>query len=658
MGQLILSNVASSNSSSDYRPDIDGLRGVAIACVVLFHSFPEIFSGGFVGVDVFFVISGYVITRTLIRDADAGNFSIAAFYRRRVRRLFPALFVVLIASLILGSALLLPKEFGEMCKTIAAGAGFFSNFILAREVGYFDSAAQTKPLLHLWSLSIEEQFYFVWPFFLLFLMKRRRAPEYIAATSLISLATCIFQERGAYAFYMPIPRFWELLVGCGLAYCEEKPREVSSWMLRVLDRAKHRADAVSTLGFLSILIALFLFPNDRESLWWERLLPTIGAALIISSGAASLVNQRLLSRPLLVSLGLVSYSLYLWHWPTEVFTRAAIGDIPAAAQLLVIAAALLLSVITYRFVERPLRTSASPRLGLRYFLTPMVLLIAVASVETLRYLPVTIPKSDRALVPCSGKYAALGVKFCAQSMTSTPTAVVFGDSHADHFFAGVAADQKRSWLELGNNSCAPLYALKSSGLDVPDCERRVRSMIDEIVADQNLKLVAFVFYGGYFLGTDVAADHISNKLGPSHVKLSYQEVDDKEQAFFLSFAATVGMLERAHKQIAVVIDNPELPFFPRDCISVFASIFQNECNMSLDAVLARQAQFRQILTRLQESHPDVRIFDSLDVLCPNGRCDVKRDGAVLYEDSHHLSAAGANLVAASFIDWIAGWASE
>lgn len=361
-----------SNLLPDYRPDIDGLRAVAVLSVVAFHAFPEWVHGGFVGVDVFFVISGFLISTIILRSLDAGSFSFADFYARRIKRIFPALALVLATFLVLGWAFLLKDEFRQLGGHTAAGAAFLSNFLLMREAGYFDTAAEMKPLLHLWSLGIEEQFYLVWPLLLFLTYRFRRNPVAVILTILaISFALNVGRAGGRHAvqtFYHPLTRFWELLLGSALAWISLHAREALDAALRRLlpatDRQSALHDAKSFLGLAFITTAVLFLDHDRTFPGWWALLPTLGACLLISAGPNATVNRHLLSHPGVVFVGLISYPLYLWHWPLLAFARIIEAGTPSIAlRLALVALGILLAYLTYRLVERPVRASRPPVAG-------------------------------------------------------------------------------------------------------------------------------------------------------------------------------------------------------------------------------------------------------------------------------------------------------
>lgn len=346
-----------SHASDRYRPDIDGLRGIAILSVVLFHGFPSLLRGGFAGVDVFFVISGFLISQILAEDmARTGSRLtgvIGRFYARRVRRLFPALATVLVATLALGWVLMLPDEFKKLGRHAVASIGFYINFVQSKETGYFNGGAAARPLLHLWSLGVEEQFYLAWPLVLWIAFRFR--PAVVPATIfflVFSFAWNAHKTTGAAeaAFYLPQNRMWELLMGAMAAWCyrpDDSDGNPSASVAR-------EAAAIVGLGCVACGLATVRSVETVPNAW--TLLPTVGTAVLLCAGPASRVGASVLGFRPLVGLGLVSYPLYLWHWPLLVFSQEMM-DHPSSAWVRsgVLGAALGLAVLTYLWIERPVR---------------------------------------------------------------------------------------------------------------------------------------------------------------------------------------------------------------------------------------------------------------------------------------------------------------
>lgn len=361
-------NLGPSLHHPKYRADVDGLRAVAILSVVIFHAFPDYLPGGFIGVDIFFVISGYLISTIIFGSLETGGFSFQTFYARRIMRIFPALAVVLLASLTFGWLVLLADELNQLGWQAVAGAGFFSNFVLWGEFGYFDTAAETKPLLHLWSLSIEEQFYIVWPLIVWLLWRwRRSVPWVIAGLFLMSflLNITLMTRDPVGAFYLPLTRFWELLCGAILAWFATQSADLGRYpsirrLLQVPPGWLAHAASIAAV----VLIGFGLVAIDKEASFpgYWALLPVVGATLLIAAGPSAAVNRYVLSTRVMVWFGLVSFPLYLWHWPLLSFSHIIYADVPpVAVKVAAVLLSILLAWLTFRFIEQPIRLSPARR---------------------------------------------------------------------------------------------------------------------------------------------------------------------------------------------------------------------------------------------------------------------------------------------------------
>ena len=342
----------------NYRPDIDGLRAIAISTVVLYHAFPSLLPGGFIGVDIFFVISGFLISGIVFTQVAAGKFSVRDFYIRRICRIFPALVIVLSITAVVGWTWLLPGDWERLGQEIHGSAFFFVNFVFLSQAGYFDEASITKPLLHLWSLSIEEQFYVVWPIATLLACRIRGAlPLLLVVGIFTSFAFNLktITTNPVAAFYMPGTRAWELLIGCLLAFrlkFEESPIALRFSAIETIFAPELRAFC----GLGLIAMAAMFFDSHQPYPGWRALFPTTGAALLIAAGSNATINRALLSNRPMIFIGLISYPLYLWHWPILSFVTIYQGVTPSVQERLgLVLLAFGCAVGTFYLLERPIR---------------------------------------------------------------------------------------------------------------------------------------------------------------------------------------------------------------------------------------------------------------------------------------------------------------
>jgi peptidoglycan/LPS O-acetylase OafA/YrhL len=501
-----------------YREDVDGLRAVAVLPVLLYHAFPASVSGGFIGVDIFFVISGFLITGIIHQQMMRGTLGVADFYARRIRRIFPALITVVLITFLIGWYVLPPRDLKSLGTNIAGGAVFAQNFVLLGQVSYFDLAADKKPLLHLWSLGIEEQYYIVWPLLLLLISRwRLRILAVTAALAVASFVACVIVQARApeYAFYLPVTRAWELLVGSGLALWlngrAAAPAQASGTPVRVF------REVIGLAALLAILIALWRFSPRTPFPSYATLVPVLAAAALIGT-SNSLVHRYLLSSRGAVFVGLISYPLYLWHYPLMAYARIHFADaVPAPVMIGILIASFLLSWLTYQFIERPIRFGkqhVAYKVGA--LLGGMVALGAVGLVaDQTNGWPSRIPDSlrgfmldgsetaqywraDKCLLTPDQSASHFSPE-CAGS-GGHPLVVVWGDSYGASLYPGLVhfgAERGFDVAEYTASACPPL-------MDFVHPERRFCKGANDFVLQRlaELKPEAVIFYSTWSYGAD------------------------------------------------------------------------------------------------------------------------------------------------------------
>jgi peptidoglycan/LPS O-acetylase OafA/YrhL len=477
-----------------YRADIDGLRALAVLSVVIYHAFPTRLAGGFIGVDIFFVISGFLISTIIFTNLQSGSFSYLEFYQRRVRRIFPALMIVLLACLGLGWFGLLAGEYQQVGRHTLGGIGFISNLMLWSEAGYdyFNTASESKPLLHLWSLAIEEQFYLIWPLLLVLLWKHRWNFTGVAwSIGLVSFAFNVlsFPEHAQAAFYSPLSRFWELMVGGLLAHA----------LMYKADSMARYANAQSALGMVLIVAGLAFVNSERAFPGWWALLPTVGAALLISAGPLAWLNRVALSSPVAVWFGKISYPLYLWHWP--LLSLAMLWnneETPAGpVRLGLVLLAIALAWLTYKFVELPIRVGnhgSTPQLIGAFCLvgllaTPIIVLNgfpgrSINKDETRVFLDqykklTRLGLSDYYQERCdfsdwaTGKNKGSIDSACTATSGNRPVYLLWGDSHGQALSFGIRKNLSPSvqLAQVLTSGCKPkLHPDPKNGTDRSACQ--------------------------------------------------------------------------------------------------------------------------------------------------------------------------------------------
>jgi peptidoglycan/LPS O-acetylase OafA/YrhL len=477
-----------------YRKDIDGLRAIAVLSVIIFHAYPNFLPGGFVGVDIFFVISGYLITSILVGESEAGTFSLFQFYVRRIKRIFPALIVVLIFVYVYGWFNFLSDDYAVIGKHIAAGASFTSNFISWAEAGYFDSEAIKKPLLHLWSLAIEEQFYIFWPFFILLICRLKLS--FLKVVTICLGGSFVWgliqiQSDSIAAFYSPLTRFWELLIGAILVGLK-RDEPIKAFINGCRGYLSYFGIALISISFVSI---------DHNSLFpgvWA-ILPTLGAALIILDSSSLSLPNRLLGTRFMVWVGLISYPLYLWHWPLlsigNWYWADGFSDIRKFQVLLL---TVLLATATYFFIERPIR------FGEKFKKTKIITLCFLISFVGVMgyscYIRDGIPMRHRDFMKQISTYQYDKVKEQQQNIcflmgkNDNPLnyvtqcsnfkkglkIILWGDSHAGSLYPGLKQLEKDYPISVVQYSLAGCGGLLPDASDKSYCVRANKIALDQV----------------------------------------------------------------------------------------------------------------------------------------------------------------------------------
>ena len=609
------------------------MRAVAVLAVVVFHAMPTWLRGGYVGVDVFFVISGYLITGILVSANDAGTFGFLEFYARRARRIFPALVLVLVATVALGALVLSPLENIRLGRHVVAGALFSSNLLLWREAGYFDVASAGKPLLHLWSLGIEEQFYLGWPCVILVLSLPRLKRYRLAATALLAIASFVFDVHvlghdTAAGFYSPAARAWELIVGALIALLATHGAG--------LPLPKRWRDVCAACGALLVLAAIARFTPATPFPGWFALAPVLGTALLIGAGPDAWLNERVLSHRLPVSIGLVSYPLYLWHWPLLVLLRRAssagvgLSTLAPSAAIGVVALSIVAAYGTYRLLELPLRRPAVSPVALRASFA----LAAAGALGAVTTLSRADLDHDTLLAQqARNDWATPKIVDAVYYVTAThgdPRIAFIGDSHAEQYYPSVKHETERradaptvAFSTYGGCPflptfypvvCKKHYARALRLASSPSVQRVVIASAWDMYAANGDQ-------GEQFELSDVALRESFAALEPDIVRLRALGKD------------VVILGPHPHAEIA----DPELLAAHRR-ISAIGTIAPATFakSFALSAFRERTREIDQDLARLA-AHTGARVIDPTDVLCPEGECFTTDDhGTPIRKDSNHL----------------------
>ena len=655
------------HSLPEYRPDIDGLRGVAVGLVVAYHAFPGLRTGGFVGVDVFFVISGYLITQLVLGALQTGTFSLVAFYGRRVRRIAPALVVVLAACLIAGWLLLLPAELRWLGSSIQWSVPFLANVYFAHIGAYFDPVAELAPLIHLWSLGVEEQFYIAWPVLLVLAARRGLTLRLMAGLLAASLVYSIWSAaHGTPHFYNPATRAWELALGGVL----------TAWRGGAAAAAPMRhpgAEASSALGLVLIVLGGVCWSVDRgvPGIW--SLIPTAGAALSISAGPHTLINGSLLASRPMIFLGRISYPWYLWHWPLLAFTRVVLGHrAPPAVATLEIIVALLAAYATYRLVEYPIRFGELRRKAVPALLAGLALLALVGTGLHWRWIGGRLsgPVVDRwnAAVtdwhfPGDKLNPETGAGILTVASHRNRKAVFIGDSHMEQYWPRVQRvidtypDLARSAVFATYLGCPPLPGVRNPWPDT-DCSGRFDYALKQAYQPDVDTVVFGAFWEYYFLGEYSPESLAARVYGVPAISRAPLRLDSRATQLALGqFERTISGLVSSGRRVFIVLSNPTSPRFDphfppqlRFARHLPASLPRGTMPV-IDAV-PFEAFIAPLMMRLRDiaARSGAQVLDPRSTLCEAMACPSgDADELPLYLDSHHLNGANARN-RATFLD--------
>lgn len=620
--------------------------------MILFHAGLEFFSGGFVGVDIFFVISGYLITTILLEDIEHKRLSILNFYERRIRRIFPALFLVMLICIPFAWALMNAAQMRDFAASLFSTSVFLSNFYFLSQAGYFSPESEYQPLLHTWSLSVEEQYYLFFPLLLATLVKRSHRSALMVIT-LLCVASFLVAEWGwrenpSRAFFFSLTRFWELLVGSIAAFI--------LWRQNVTPK-----NLYSALGLAAITISIFLYDQATPFPSIYTLLPVGGTALIICfAGQGTIVGQFLKLR-VLVGIGLISYSAYLWHQPVFAFARLFQSGAPRSEIMLaLVLLSLILAYITWRFVETPCRRKD-------HISRPLIFGISATGFVFFTSFGLWGYSTDGFRAPTNDE--AKSISFSLAPSLSADIWVV-GDSHGEHLIHGLSHATTGQVKGILSPGCIPLrdvdrydYRFRPG-----DCARTMNAALDKVIAEDPKALIILASMGPVYLdGATFKGKDPARITGLGVELVTDSSLRDRWAVFEIGLRQTFtefSVLENA--QPIFVIDVPELGIdqgCQTDTKAINTAWFNiddpvepmstDSCYVTRAEYDERTSRYRALVYSVASEFPRIRIFDPTDVFCSKSRCSgFTREAGFLYRDADHLSESGSQFWAAHFVSWL------
>ncbi len=624
-----------------YRADIDGLRAIAVLAVLFFHAGLAPVTGGFVGVDVFFVISGYLITSIIVSEVSRGEFTYAGFYERRIRRIIPALMTVIATSVVIGWYVLVPGDYVDFARSAIAAAAFYSNFFFNDQAeDYFAPDSDMQPLLHTWSLGVEEQFYLIAPFLILLLLGRfqRFRGWLVAGIFAVSLAISVYSVQVGWpsAFYLLPSRAFELMIGMALAL--GLAPEIASRTLRQI---------AGFCGLAMIVFAAIAFTAATPFPGAAALIPCLGAALLIQSGGqGDTLAHRVLATLPMVFIGRISYSLYLWHWPLLAYARyTAVDPLTMQERVGLLGLAFVLSVVTYYCIEQPVRQRRVFATRRQVFAGGGVALagclVVTLGIVATRGAPMRLPAEAAEFAQALPGKTATHAR-CMQGSTHDvclvgatdppePSFLLWGDSHAQMLSRGLAGKAAFTGLKgrtVMRGGCPPvLWSGQGFEADLPKCERNMQR-VKQILRETDIRDVILVGrWGNYY-----------SRFG---------------QEFVDSLRRTVEAVRVSHRTVTLIGPVPELPFnLPKAMTRDLMRGTLSDYSVPAAAFHTRQLEILKVLAEL-DAMPGVRVLYPHLELCNNLRCRTVADGRPLYVDDDHLSAKGVEVIAKLLDDALA-----
>lgn len=649
------------NQQSDYRPDIDGVRAIAVLAVVLFHAGIPLVKGGFIGVDIFFVISGLLIGSHVYSDIRAATFRISNFYAKRAKRILPALLAVLAACCLIALAILSPRELksfgGYVVATLLSG----SNILAWFKADYFAAGADQNPLLMTWSLGVEEQFYILFPLLMLLMARARRKTIFltILAIAVLSIALSIVgtSTLPTATFYLLPTRAWEIAAGVLMAIYQDGRNP------RTLYANQRFADLASIAGLGLIVASIVLFNSRTPFPGAAALLPVCGTMLLLSA-PGSIINRLLLSSAPFTFIGGISYSLYLWHWPLLSFAHI-LSDRPLTVSMGCAIAALsaVPAWLSYRFIEQPFRRSKTPTatLLLRYGVIVACAIIPGVVFEASRGLPgrfhdLSSVESSLATAeyPCLTSASPIFSSTCFDTRDPRPAIAVLGDSHAASAAPAIRMlAEKKGYkvYEFTKSSCAPLVGVTrilATMAEEHGCVTYNAQVLSLIEKDPNIKKVVIT---AYWAGPEI--DQIIYR-DPDAATQRWPYVQSESYASLeQGLGGTISALQRAGKQVILVKDVPTFKFDPirhiwardipmrRLLVNALFPAGDLKGTAPLSETFATEDANAEAAITAVAQHQNVPLFDPRINLCADGQCSFMEGETALYVDKQHVSVIGA-----------------
>jgi len=652
-----------------YRPEIDGLRAIALISVVLFHAGFGIFSGGFIGVDIFFVISGYLITFIILSEKEAGKFTLKSFYERRARRILPALIFITILCIPTAYFLLLPKDFRNFSQSLVSVSFFSSNILFWQESNYFDIASELKPLLHTWSLSIEEQFYIVFSLLILFIWRLKKI-YILSILILLAVMSLVLSQLGSYYepkanFFLLLTRWWELSFGIFIAF-----------YLFQKKTSHNKNEFLSILGLALILYSIFIYSKNTPTPSIYTLVPIIGASLIILFSNPKTIVGKILSNKFLVGIGLISYSMYLWHYPIFVFARHInFGDLTILEYALLTLISLILAYFSFKFIETPFRKKIFITQK-KVFIFSIIFLVFIFLVGLMGHYKIINKKDiifewlNKKKVPEIFKGIKLNGTNCSSrdplnacvlgDLNAPLTIVIAGDSHARALteIANIESyNNNYNLIDLTASGCPFLINLNlyTNNVEHKNCNKKYQEKRMDLLKKIKPSIVILHSRFAHYTGRGGFNNGIGGVEFSDYYYMARKKgepLEERDKNFLKSFEDTVHEIKKAGHKVIIIGNIPPTgwdPIYRLYRIENFkiGKTFKERLdlmNVPIDAVNNYHKLTDDLIKLVIIKNKDVTFLDPKSLFCKKHICFSIAKNNILYSDNNHLSTEGEKIL--------------
>ena len=627
-----------------YEPHVDGLRAIAVLSVLIYHIDNTIIPGGFLGVDIFFVISGYLISSIVLGSIEKQEPFIKTFYTKRIKRILPLYFSVVLISAVVAYWLFLPNDLINFAESALASNLFISNYFFWADGGYFSKAAELKPLLHTWSLSVEEQFYIVWPLFIYLFVKYLDKRLFYAVVLLsITVSIWVGLQDKDFSYYSSITRAYELMLGAAIPLLSLKKISIN----------KH----IMNLSMVTMILCFFMINKSMMIPGYVSIIVTVATVILIIGGQSRSITLNILQSKLFVSLGLISYALYMIHWPVLAFMRYVYIEPNVIHYTVAVISIFLLAILSKKYIEQPFIKSNSTfsQSLVRYVLLPSSVIVAFCSYVTITNGDINRFKASEAKIIKQISPPSKNIPSCkrakhnildqAECWLTSKTSfeqpakriLLWGDSHAGHFspfFKEMSKVQNIELFKLSFPGCPPITGIIRANRNYgQECKEHNQIVRDHIIQNGNFDLIV------------LAANWINYTKG-ANVAYDLSQPITIESSAATTYDALTKMLEEITRKQNVLLFNSVPNFYVNagDCEvkkRLFSVISDFECGRDAKAFFEEKQILNDYLERMEQQLSALSVISFDKIICAGKSCEPSINNNIYYRDQNHLSSFGS-----------------